>query len=1278
MNTIHKLRNGGVALIALGLSLSAQAANGTWTNTASGGLWSVPGNWSGGTVANSGTADFSTLDLGADNTVHLDSARTVTTLTFGDTDPSSAAGWILDNNGDPANVLTLATITVNALGAGKSATISAKLSGTTLLKQGAGTLTLANDTAFTGAVTVKGPLAISSGYSWFNSTFGIGDSSAPAAVYQSGGVVKAYGQMWPGNGGYGYYELSGGVLTNNSYMQLGLTVTGIPGMGLFYLNGGTQVMTGSSGLLTLGNGAGTNVYYATCGSHSSAGVVSIGHTGASNGRNTLTVAGTATMSIGGTGMVLGSSTTASTGVHSLNLIGGVLQAKSIYKGNANGGLSLVNFDGGVFQASAAGTLMGTGAGGVGAVDRAYVYGGGAIFDTQAFTVTNAQSLLLPPGSGVTNLALTSNGSGYIGAPYVSLAGGGGTGATAVALFNVASGSVTGIVITSRGYGYTSAPAATLVGGGGSGAALGTPVIGANVSGGLTKLGTGTLTLVVTNTYGGATVVNNGTLTFGGAASALNGTSGITVRGGTFIDGDIAAANNNGVTDRIKNTAGLMLGGNGGGTFAMAFPASGTHAQTFGTLTVAAGANTINTTNAVSGTLNLTFAGGSGGYVRNSAGGSLNVITASGFNPGFAATPTDSTGVSVAGSAYPILVGAYLNQTDLVAAVSGNLAPPAYQTTWASDAPDNNVDVTGNLSAGNTSVNSLRFNDATARALTLASGVTTNRSGSILVTSSNVANHVIANGTLTSGNGKDLLISVNRVSDRRAVADVGLQIASVIADNGASPITLTFSGPSVNFQGGASVYLNNAVNTYSGGTYLNGVGLFINADQSLGAVPVTEQDNIFAVSGYNGLGNNSGGSLTLNANRKIMINSGASFTFARGGWIVPGRISGGGTLYINDTGGAGSSFLTVLTGNNSGLTGNIVATGYLRADEGVGLSSNANLALGDNANGVLETLGAFTRSPGTGAGQVQIGTGIYSWYGGFSAVGGALTLNFGNDLRLMTWGSAAGIVGASVALILQDASATAELTWMNPIALGSVARNIRVNSSTRKATVSGVISGAGSLGKVGVGTLLLTETNTYTGVTTISVGTLQVGDNGNGGSFGAGAVTNNAKLVISRGNSYNVTNQIAGTGTLTLNGAGTVTLSAANTYSGLTTVTNGTLAVGCDNALTNNNALTLSSGTFDAGNFSNALGTLTLSTGTTNTIAVYGASTHLSFTNMNLAATGNLIVTGDLEPSALRFGTDQTGLTKTQLAQISTAGRRVYLDGLGYLHKIPEGTLIRVF
>ena len=91
------------------LGLKTKCA-GAWANTA-GGLWSTPANWSGGNVADgaNATADFSEIDITAANTtVHLDTARTIGSLFFGDTAPSFPTNnWILDNNGSAANILTL-------------------------------------------------------------------------------------------------------------------------------------------------------------------------------------------------------------------------------------------------------------------------------------------------------------------------------------------------------------------------------------------------------------------------------------------------------------------------------------------------------------------------------------------------------------------------------------------------------------------------------------------------------------------------------------------------------------------------------------------------------------------------------------------------------------------------------------------------------------------------------------------------------------------------------------------------------------------------------------------------------------------------------------------------------------------------------------------------------------------------------------------------------------------------------------------------------------------
>ncbi len=135
------------------------AATATWSNPA-GGQWGTADNWLDNIVGGGGTADFNTLNISADATVHLDSLRTIGSLVFGDTDPSSAAGWTLTNNGAQGNILTLAgtpTITVNALGGTKTVTISAVVAGSSgLTKSGSGTLTLTAANTYTGTTTING------------------------------------------------------------------------------------------------------------------------------------------------------------------------------------------------------------------------------------------------------------------------------------------------------------------------------------------------------------------------------------------------------------------------------------------------------------------------------------------------------------------------------------------------------------------------------------------------------------------------------------------------------------------------------------------------------------------------------------------------------------------------------------------------------------------------------------------------------------------------------------------------------------------------------------------------------------------------------------------------------------------------------------------------------------------------------------------------------------------------------------------------------------------
>ncbi|WP_162792683.1 autotransporter outer membrane beta-barrel domain-containing protein [Ochrobactrum sp. 3-3] len=118
-----------------------------------------------------------------------------------------------------------------------------------------------------------------------------------------------------------------------------------------------------------------------------------------------------------------------------------------------------------------------------------------------------------------------------------------------------------------------------------------------------------------------------------------------------------------------------------------------------------------------------------------------------------------------------------------------------------------------------------------------------------------------------------------------------------------------------------------------------------------------------------------------------------------------------------------------------------------------------------------------------------------------------------------------------------------------VALASGGGTISVDYP-KAATFSGVFadagSGKGSFTKAGGGMLILTGNNSYTGGTTITAGTLQIG---NGGASGwiEGDVANEGALIFDRNDAVEFSGAISGTGSVAQNGVGTLVLSGHNSY-----------------------------------------------------------------------------------------------------------------------------------
>ncbi len=176
--------------------------------------------------------------------------------------------------------------------------------------------------------------------------------------------------------------------------------------------------------------------------------------------------------------------------------------------------------------------------------------------------------------------------------------------------------------------------------------------------------------------------------------------------------------------------------------------------------------------------------------------------------------------------------------------------------------------------------------------------------------------------------------------------------------------------------------------------------------------------------------------------------------------------------------------------------------------------------------------------------------------------------------------------------------TADLTTLMGISSASggfeAGSSIGIDTTQANLTLSaGFIANttAGALGltKLGTNTLILDGAYTYTGPTTVSAGTLQLGDGtgANDNSLASPSINDNATLTFDVGTSQSYSGAIGGTGALTKSGAGKLTLSGVGIFTGATTVSAGTLDLANSLAL-QNSAVAYSSGiTFDSSVASNA-------------------------------------------------------------------------------------------
>jgi len=523
------------------------------------------------------------------------------------------------------------------------------------------------------------------------------------------------------------------------------------------------------------------------------------------------------------------------------------------------------------------------------------------------------------------------------------------------------------------------------------------------------------------------------------------------------------------------------------------------------------------------------------------------------------------------------------------------------------------------------------------------------------------------------------------------------------------------------------------NNYSGGTTISSGILNINSDGALGgaagAVNLNGGTLQFAA----------GSSVTLNNSRNIVLGGGAFDTNGNNA-TINGVISGSsptnsnfimngtglltltnantyvgsttvnaGTLSVSNTSNLGSGALIV---NNASTTGSGTQAELILSNstQTVGPLSGTitNQASGNTASillGPATTLTVNQTAAGTFQGNIVGGgslvlsdtsnstlqlSGNSTYTGSTTINGGVVQLHVTNALPATT----PLTLSAGTFNLNNNNQTVASLAGAGAIGTGTGTGGIlTVNNTSVPTTFSGIISGAGgiTLSPSNTKTLMLTGANTYTGPTTISGGTLQMGANGvlsngttatavtlantagatfdlnnfnatvgpiqgggtgggnillglgNGGAGSGGTLT----VVVSSTSTY--AGNITGNGNLILNGAGagsntgTLFLTGINTYTGSTTVNAGVLNFNSAAAIAGTGAnLTVSSGAALAAGFainqaflsritSGSSGTIALGANSSNNLD-FSAATGANLTAAALGAVGTVIYSGTLTPN----------------------------------------------
>jgi fibronectin-binding autotransporter adhesin len=951
--------------------------------------------------------------------------------------------------------------------------------------------------------------------------------------------------------------------------------------------GGANTHTGgttlSAGELRIANNAaaGTGTLTLTAG-----GIRSDGAT-ARTLTNALSIAGSVTYAANGTGALTFSGAGNLTGTHTFTTdvsdttFGGILtDGASTFGITKAGSGRLILSNGNTYDGAVsvtAGTLVANNAGALGSTVAGTTVSSGAALDLRVNIGTEA---------------LTISGTGVAGSG---------------ALFSAATGGTVGGTVTLAASSSIGGAAALTI----------TGVISDGGSGfGITKVNTGTTTLSGANTYGGTTTISAGTLQVGAAGTTGTlGTGAVTNNGalvfnrtnaytvpnvisgsGTLTQaGAVAAsilsltgANTYSGTTTVSGAGGtlrLVDGGTIATTSAITVTGATLRIDNSGTtnlsdrvnnaapITLGAGASVIqligNNTAAAATTESIgavTLAVGSNATIRSTVGtgvGASNVLTIASITRAAGGNQAQVTfdGALTGGGTTQALTTAGTNQivvTGGLPLVNG-IVPFSVVTVGGTVAGGGTAPTAGgfatlsgsNVVSATTSVNSINTSTAaTNNLITTAAGGT--------LTAARSANSVFLDGTvaatLLSGaftlSTKSLGAGISAVAYTTGATtpiDIGSGADATFFANSGSTLTVlgnvVSSGSGITKEGLGANILSGAASNYTGVTTINA-----------GVVTATTSNALGTSAGGTVVG--SGTTLNISGNSTIAdaITLGtaggvaAALTFPSGDNNVTGAINllasstiTSSTLITTQILSGGIS-LGALTVTIAGAGNTTISTGAITGTGGVTQSATGtvtfNAASTYSGTTTVNGLGTMAFGSSSGAGFGPIGTGTLNITGAATLRASGATQTVANNVTLAN----------NITILVAP---TVSLTLAGPITLTGT-RNVNI-ANNGLASFNGVISGAFGLTKSGAATLALGGNNTYTGVTTVSAGTLLV----------SGSITNGAAPI-----------DVPVAGGATLGGTGTVNgvvsfVSGSNLAPGASTAGTGILNLA--------NGLTLVSG-----------------------------------------------------------------------------------------------------